>query len=141
MKRLIVIKGAPATPAGPQGGNPLGPSPVVVAVESAIQSAAVAQIMAALIASQPWVAMPFINGIITWIVNWGVGLAMKESILGLNDLWIQYDTGVEVQAVQDSVYTYQGLVANNATPAQIAAAQANLETAAAALITIQNNPI
>jgi hypothetical protein len=74
-------------------------------------------------------------------VNMAVGLGMKESILGLNDLWIQYDTGVEVQNVQDSIYQYQGLVAGNATAAQLAAAQAKLEAAGAALITIQNNPL
>ena len=95
-----------------------------------------------LIASQPWVALPVVNGFVLWIVNLGVGFFMGKTLLGINDLWIQLDTTVAVQAVQDSIYIYQGLAANSAsTPAQLAAAQKQLESAASKLITINNAPL
>lgn len=129
--------GQPAPGSVPGG----GPTPVVASIESAIQAAVVAQAMAALIAAQPWVALPVINGFVLWVVNFGVGLLMGKTLLGINDLWIQLDVTTDVQAVQDSIYTYQGLAANAAsTPAQLAAAQAQLEAAASALIKINNAP-
>ena len=108
-------------------------------LEDAIVAAVTAQAIAALLVAAPWTGLPVLSGMIRFFISKIIKFFMDQTILGVNDVWIQVDNAGDVKAVKEATQQLKDLKPDS-DPALIAAARAAFEKAAGDLIRIKDAP-